>query len=153
MKYKVYATVENGVSTSEAMSAGQLLTTLPEGTSNPDNLSDAELALLGVVGVETPEYPIDDYVYTPSRPVLVGDVWTVTWQQQESIERMQNKKMLEREIRKDRSAALSQCDWTQMPDVPLTAEQKAAWTVYRQALRDMTSQPNFPWSVVWPTKP
>lgn len=49
-------------------------------------------------------------------------------------------------------------DWTVLPDVPLTSEQKQAWIEYRQALRDLpqnidlstiTSQEQ----IVWPTIP
>lgn len=58
-----------------------------------------------------------------------------------------------RNVREDRAQALSQCDWTQVPDAPLTAEQKAAWAAYRQELRDLTTQEGFPWNVTWPTKP
>jgi len=35
----------------------------------------------------------------------------------------------------------------------MTAEQQTAWTVYRQALRDMPSQAEFPLAVVWPNTP
>lgn len=35
----------------------------------------------------------------------------------------------------------------------LSAEQQAAWAAYRRALLDITSQPGFPHSVTWPTKP
>ena len=38
-------------------------------------------------------------------------------------------------IRQWRDFFLAQCDWTQSVDSPLTAEQKAAWATYRQALR------------------
>lgn len=58
-----------------------------------------------------------------------------------------------RDVRKDRAEMLSRCDWTQMPDAPLTAEQKQAWLDYRQALRDLPTQPGFPWDVTWPTAP
>lgn len=58
-----------------------------------------------------------------------------------------------RDVRKDRNYLLSECDWTQVADAPLTAEQKQAWTAYRQALRDLTSSEGFPFDVQWPTKP
>lgn len=35
----------------------------------------------------------------------------------------------------------------------LTAEQQAAWAVYRTALLDITDQAGFPHNVTWPTKP
>jgi hypothetical protein len=53
-------------------------------------------------------------------------------------------------IRTRRDALLAQSDWTQLPDVPL--EDKAAWATYRQALRDVTEQPD-PHNIVWPTPP
>ena len=49
-----------------------------------------------------------------------------------------------------RTQLLAASDWTQLPDVP-TATQ-AAWAGYRQALRDITNQPD-PASIVWPTPP
>lgn len=36
----------------------------------------------------------------------------------------------------ERDEKLQASDWTQLPDVPLTAEQKAAWVSYRQELRN-----------------
>ena len=56
-------------------------------------------------------------------------------------------------IRKQRNGLLSKSDWTQYPDCPLNAEQKTAWTTYRQALRDIPSQSGFPLDVIWPTQP
>lgn len=52
-----------------------------------------------------------------------------------------------------RDILLSQSDWTQMPDSPLSKAQKDAWVVYRQALRDLTSQPKYPTTITWPVKP
>lgn len=52
-----------------------------------------------------------------------------------------------------RSALLSASDWTQMPDSPLTAAKKTAWATYRQALRDLTSQPGYPTTITWPVQP
>jgi hypothetical protein len=54
-------------------------------------------------------------------------------------------------IRSERDLLLKETDWTQLPDVPESTKQK--WAEYRQALRDVTDQPNFPQSVTWPTKP
>ena len=57
------------------------------------------------------------------------------------------------EILKQRSIVLSATDWTQVPDSPLSAEKKLAWAEYRQAWRDITSQPGFPDDVAIPTPP
>lgn len=58
-----------------------------------------------------------------------------------------------RDVRKDRNYLLSECDWTQVTDAPLTAEQKQAWADYRQALRNITASEGFPFAVQWPAKP
>ena len=64
--------------------------------------------------------------------------------------------------RSQRDMLLAACDWTQIPDSPLSAESKTAWATYRQELRDITSHANWPNLVGagqdgtggdWPTKP
>jgi len=54
-------------------------------------------------------------------------------------------------IRNERNFLLTQSDWTQLADAPLSPEQKQAWTAYRQALRDVPSSFATPEEVVWPT--
>jgi hypothetical protein len=53
-------------------------------------------------------------------------------------------------IRSRRAILLAETDWTQLPDVPLAT--KTAWAEYRQALRDVTLQPD-PRNIIWPTPP
>ena len=53
-------------------------------------------------------------------------------------------------IRARRAVLLAESDWTQLPDVPLPT--KEAWATYRQALRDITLQPD-PHNIIWPTQP
>jgi hypothetical protein len=53
-------------------------------------------------------------------------------------------------VRAQRNTLLQQSDWTQLPDVPLAT--KEAWAIYRQALRDVTDQPD-PFNIVWPVAP
>ena len=49
------------------------------------------------------------------------------------------------ELRRIRNALLRDSDWTQFNDSPMSEEQKQAWVVYRQALRDLpnNSTPSF----------
>ena len=53
-------------------------------------------------------------------------------------------------VRGDRNTKLAECDWTQLADAPVD---QAAWSTYRQALRDITLQSGFPWDIQWPSKP
>lgn len=58
-----------------------------------------------------------------------------------------------RQFRKRRDEKLAECDWTQLADSPLSAEKKAAWAAYRQALRDVPETVNADGWVTWPAKP
>ena len=53
-------------------------------------------------------------------------------------------------VRIERNKRIAISDWTQLPDVPIAT--KEAWAVYRQALRDITQQPD-PFNIVWPEPP
>lgn len=55
-------------------------------------------------------------------------------------------------IRYERNMLLSQCDWTQLADSPLSNQKQTEWQIYRQELRDITQQPD-PFGIVWPTPP
>jgi hypothetical protein len=67
-------------------------------------------------------------------------------QEDEKVTRM-------RLFRERRNQKLAETDWTQMPDAPLTPEQKEAWAAYRQALRNVPATVNAAGWVTWPTKP
>jgi hypothetical protein len=53
-------------------------------------------------------------------------------------------------VRQQRTEKLKDSDWTQVADAPVD---QAAWAEYRQALRDVTTQAGFPWTIEWPTQP
>ena len=53
-------------------------------------------------------------------------------------------------VRQQRGEKLKETDWTQVADAPVD---KALWAAYRQALRDVTTQEGFPWTVTWPVEP
>ena len=58
-------------------------------------------------------------------------------------------------MRNVRDGMLSSCDWTQGADSPLTDSKKTEWRTYRQALRDLPTNSNWPnlEDGDWPTKP
>lgn len=58
--------------------------------------------------------------------------------------------MLGDEIRTKRDALLAETDWTQLPDAPLSDDQKEQAREYRQMLRDIPQQDGFPAEIIWP---
>jgi hypothetical protein len=54
------------------------------------------------------------------------------------------------QVRAERNDKLTASDWTQVADAPVD---KATWATYRQALRDITTQSGFPWTITWPDSP
>lgn len=56
-------------------------------------------------------------------------------------------------LRARRDALLRACDWTQMPDSPLTDELRSDWAAYRQALRDLPETVTDPAAAEWPVAP
>ena len=47
---------------------------------------------------------------------------------------------------------LWESDWSMLPDVPMTAGDKALWIEYRRALREIRLHPDFP-NMTWPVAP
>jgi hypothetical protein len=78
--------------------------------------------------------------------------WTQVWRVRDmTVEEAQQRddgKALA--IRTERNEKLAVSDWTQIADATVD---KTVWAMYRQALRDITSQTGFPYSVQWPTQP
>ena len=55
------------------------------------------------------------------------------------------------QIKAQRDKLLQQCDWTVLPDSPVSNQ--SVWLTYRQALRDIPQDFATPEEVVWPTTP
>jgi hypothetical protein len=59
-------------------------------------------------------------------------------------------------LRTERDRRLLLCDWTQLPDVPLSQSQVLQWRVYRKALRDTpeaVQAQGWDGAVNWPIPP
>ena len=56
-------------------------------------------------------------------------------------------------VRQSRDDKLKECDWIVIKNLELNANIPGAWEVYRQALRDVTAQSGFPWTITWPDAP
>lgn len=85
---------------------------------------------------------------------VLGPIFTdtpeATAAEQEAAYKAQKDAEQAKAVRTDRNKRLADCDWTQLVD---STADKAAWAVYRQALRDISAQPGFPWNVSWPEQP
>ena len=84
---------------------------------------------------EIPPRPTEDHIFSFKSKTWVSNV---------SYDEMWGRTRARRDL------LLSQSDWTQLPDVPIPT--KGVWAEYRQALRDITNQPD-PFSITWPTPP
>lgn len=55
-------------------------------------------------------------------------------------------------VRFERDERISRSDWVVLPDVTLPEPLRTQWLDYRQALRDVTQQPD-PRAITWPIPP
>lgn len=75
------------------------------------------------------------------------------YQQEQQARQDKAKNRLANQIRSERDSLLKSSDLYMLADYPISAESRQQWQEYRQALRDITAQPGFPFEVVWPIKP
>lgn len=61
--------------------------------------------------------------------------------------------ILAKTVRRERDSLLSNTDWIVTKSTELGKSVPVEWLEYRQALRDITSQNNFPHTIEWPTQP
>jgi hypothetical protein len=150
----MYVKVEGGVVEAFPYEQRELKRDNPN-TSFPRSMSDAQLAEYGLYPVSPREIPQPFDPLTQNaeviNPVLETGVWVQTWSitAASSSEIEQRTADLIQNLKGQRDQYLSETDWMALSDNTLTSE----WASYRQALRDITSQGGFPFSVTWPTKP
>lgn len=105
-----------------------------------------------VTRVSPPAHDSVLQVAVETDPLKVNGKWTQQWTvQSKPAEQVQAETDTQSGlVRAERNAKLSSSDWTQVLDAPVD---KAAWAAYRQALRDISKQSGFPWTVAWPDDP
>jgi len=88
--------------------------------------------------------------YTPAAPAATGWAWNAArhcWEPEASAA------ALAAAARAERDHLLAQCDWVTSRGLDLGQPVPPAWAAYRQALRDITSLPDFPNNITWPQAP
>ena len=107
-----------------------------------------------VIASEPPQGPYQINV-VEGEPSYTGMGWTQTWLLTAASAEEINTRTAQQEamIRSQRDNLLAACDYTRLDDVQMDINTRQQWAAYRQALRDITSQTGFPWSVEWPVAP
>ena len=149
----MYILAPGGIARTYPYSVGQLRADNPQ-VSFPRDPSDALLAEWGVFPVAETTQPTVTYAQNlaEAAPQRIDGVWTQVWRVTDASagEIAERTAAQAADVRAERNARLAACDWTQLADAPVDS---SAWANYRQALRDVTAQSGFPWSVSWPVAP
>lgn len=126
--------------------------------SFPASMSDADLAAWNVYAVAPAAEPAFNpltHKLVEGKPVNRDGQWHQVWgieQLTDGEAHMAHADAM-KALRDERDTKLRDSDWTQIPDAPLSTEQKAAWAKYRQALRDVPENTDNPLAPVWPVAP
>ena len=95
-----------------------------------------------------PEYDSLSHRLTGGAFEQVDGAWSLPY-----VVEQQPLEQAERNIRSRRDGLLQETDWVVIKSYERGENIPAEWELYRQALRDITAQAGFPYSVEWPTKP
>jgi len=126
-------------------------------TSFPTIITDSLLESFNIYQVEVRNsgYDNDDSKdVTEITPTLSGSVYIQTYSVTDADTETINKRKEIKwsEIRSTRNTLLTESDWTQFQDSPITGSVLIDWQTYRQSLRDVTNQSD-PYNISWPSKP
>lgn len=115
--------------------------------SFPVELTDAALSDFGyaILNYPSPLTPSNGNTIIDDGVECINGLWFVKYG-----ETPIDSSILEQEVRMERNVKLAETDWTQVLDSPVDRD---AWAAYRQELRDITNQVDFPFNVIWPNKP
>lgn len=152
----MHALIANGAVEKYPYTIGNLRKDNPN-TSFPKRPTDELLAEWGMQPVARSDRPAADHTknVTEGTPKLVDGVWTQVWitsaaSPAEIAERVEAQAQI---VREERASLLADTDWIVIYHTEKGTNIPMAWEAYRQALRDITDQPGFPFEVTWPSKP
>ena len=145
----MYFKIVNGQQ--QGYSVEQLRADNPQ-VSFPEHPSAALLAEYSVysftVDNQPPYDPMTQQAVEGALVQDAGGAWTMPW----TVENLPLN-LASDNVRRRRDQLLSDTDWMVVKATELAQPVPANWLVYRQALRDVSSQAGFPYSVIWPVKP
>jgi len=144
----MFVKVTNGQPSKYPYTLGELRRDNPH-TSFPKQVPDSVLAAYDVYPVQAVPAPaVDSKTHRVSQSVQnIDRTWTQVWRVLElPIETASVN------VRAHRDRLLSETDWIVIMHTERGTNIPMEWEVYRQALRDITAQEGFPYSVTWPAK-
>ena len=123
----------------------------------------ADLGWDEIVAVPQPEASSVLKTMEEDEPVEISGTWTQVWVETDKFADSDDSTKAEKEasyqagldddvagsVRDQRNSHLGATDWHGLTDNTMTAEM----TTYRQALRDVPQQDEFPNTITWPTEP
>jgi hypothetical protein len=122
--------------------------------SFPADINKIPLEKYNLVRYRTEPKPSEDHTKVFSKGLVnENGEWIEKWYSRDasSAEIEETNAIKSTEIRNIRNILLSETDWTQGKDIPSNISEP--YSIYRQSLRDISTQPGFPWDIQWPEKP
>lgn len=120
-------------------------------TSFPDVMTEEGLAERGIYSVTVLSIPSYD-ARTHSLKQSVFYKVRGKWQMHYTTEPLPLS-IAAMNVKADRDRLLTETDWVVARAYETQSAVPQEWATYRQQLRDLPTQPNFPHDTVWPTKP
>lgn len=154
----MFVLAPNGTVERFPYSVGQLRKDNPQ-VSFPNTISDELLASFGVYPVARTDATYDPTAQTATQEGCAYNTDTQQWETAWLVHDLTAEELAERDaqetrsVRRERDTLLWQSDWVVVRAYESGEPVPAEWLSYRQALRDITTQEGFPYSVVWPVSP
>ena len=102
--------------------------------------------------IEMPEKPKDGYIYKIGNIKKIGKNWSAEWIKNDTEQTYEIRKSMVAKLQRDlRNKLLEKSDWSQGKDIPNTVSEK--WAIYREDLRNLTLQNDFPFNIKFPMPP
>jgi hypothetical protein len=87
--------------------------------------------------------------WVPGEGAAIGDLY----QDGQFIPSPPDIEAMARLARLQRNALLADCDWVVLKAAEVGAVTDPGWIIYRQALREVPQQAEFPLTIMWPVQP